>query len=70
MTCTSLIPECWNAETYIKTDSKLSQWRSRTVEQLKSYIKKECERISLSKLSSVPKHILSVLKRKGDVTQW
>ena len=53
---------------------KIRQRRPRTVEQLKLYIKQEWERIPPTKLqqlvSSVPKHLLSVVKRKGDVTQW
>ena len=53
---------------------KIRQRRPRTVEQLKSYIKQEWERIPPTKLqqlvSSVPKRLLSVVKRKGDVTQW
>ena len=53
---------------------KIQQWRPRTVEQLKLYIKQEWERIPPEKLqklvSSVPKRLLSVVKRKGDVTQW
>ena len=53
---------------------KIRQRRPRTVEQLKLYIKQEWERIPPTKLqqlvSSVPKRLLSVVKRKGDVTQW
>ena len=45
-----------------------------TSKQLKLYIKQEWERIPPEKLqklvSSVPKRLLSVVKRKGDVTQW
>ena len=52
---------------------KIQQRRPRTVEQLKLYIKQEWERIPPTKLqqlvSSVPKRLLSVVKRKGDVTQ-
>ena len=53
---------------------KIAQRRPRTVEQLKLYIKQEWERIppeNLQKLvSSVPKRLLNVIKRKGDVTKW
>ena len=53
---------------------KIQQRRLWTVEQLKLYIKQEWERIPPEKLqklvSSVPKRLLSVVKRKGDVTQW
>ena len=53
---------------------KIAQRRPRTVEQLKLYIKQEWERIppeNLQKLvSSVPKCLLNVIKRKGDVTKW
>ncbi|KAL6458326.1 hypothetical protein MHYP_G00335560 [Metynnis hypsauchen] len=53
---------------------KIRQRRPWTVEQLKLYIKQEWERIPPTKLqqlvSSVPKRLLSVVKRKGDVTQW
>ncbi|KAI3351324.1 hypothetical protein L3Q82_005868 [Scortum barcoo] len=48
---------------------KIRQRRPRTVEQLKLYIKQEWERIPPTKLqqlvSSVPKRLLSVVKRKG-----
>ena len=53
---------------------KIQQQRPWTLEQLKSYIKQEWERIPPTTLqqlvSSVPKCLLSVVKRKGDVTQW
>ena len=53
---------------------KIQQRRSWTVERLKLYIKQEWERIPPEKLqklvSSVPKCLLCVVKRKGDVTQW
>ena len=53
---------------------KIRQRRPRTVEQLKLYIKQEWERIPSEKLqklvSSVPNRLVSVVKRKGDVTQW
>lgn len=53
---------------------KIRQRRPRTVEQLKLYIKQEWGRIPPDKLqklvSSLPKRLLSVVKRKGDVTQW
>ena len=56
------------------TKRKMRQRRPRTVEQLKSYIKQEWQRIPLTKLqklvSSVPKCLLSVVKRRGDLTQW
>ena len=45
-----------------------------TVEQLKSCIHKEWAKIPLAKLqqliSSVPQQLQSVIKRKGDITQW
>ena len=45
-----------------------------SVEQLKSCIHQEWAKIPLAKLqqfrSSVPKRLQSVIKRKGDVTQW
>ena len=51
-----------------------AQRRPRTVEQLKLYIKQEWERIppeNLQKLvSSVPKCLLNVIKRKSNVTKW
>ena len=50
------------------------QQRAQTVEHLKLYIKQEWERILPSKLeqlvSLVPKCLLIVVKRTGDVTQW
>ena len=53
---------------------KIRQRRPRTVEQLKRFIKQEWERIPHEKLrelvSSLPKCLLSVIKRKGDVTKW
>lgn len=53
---------------------RIRQRRPYTVEQLKLYIKEEWERIPPAKLkelvSSVPRRLLSVVKRRGDVTQW
>ena len=53
---------------------KIRARRPRTVEQLKLFIRQVWERIPPTKLqqlvSSVPKCLLSVVKRKGDVTQW
>ena len=53
---------------------RIRQRRPRTVEQLKSCIHQEWAKIPLAKLqqliSSVPKRLQSVIKRKGDVTQW
>jgi biotin operon repressor len=53
---------------------KLRQRRPRTVPQLKEYIQQEWDKITpeqLAKLvSSLPKRLLSVIQRKGDVTQW
>lgn len=52
---------------------KIWQRRPQTVEGRKSYIKQDWEKNPPTKLqqlvSSVPKH-LSVVRRKGDVTQW
>lgn len=53
---------------------RIRQKRPRTVEQLKSYIKQEWTKFPIANLlqlvSSVPKRLKSVIKRKGDVTQW
>jgi len=52
---------------------KIRQRKPWTVEQLKSYIRQEWD-ISLSKLQqlilSAPKCLQSVVKRRGDATQW
>lgn len=53
---------------------KIRQWKPWTVEQLKLHIKQEWERIPPTNVqqlvSSVPKRLFNVVKRKGDVTQW
>ena len=53
---------------------RIRQRWPRTVEQLKSCIHQEWAKIPLAKLQqlipSVPKRLQSVIKRKGDVTQW
>lgn len=53
---------------------KLRQRRPRTVEQLKTYIQQEWDRIPVTVLerlvSSMPKRIQSVIKRRGDATPW
>ena len=64
----------WRGARFQSAFERGRQRRPRTVEQLKLYIKQEWERIPPTKLqqlvSSVPKRLLSVVKRKGDVTQW
>lgn len=53
---------------------KIRQKRPKTVEQLESYIRQEWVNIPLPKLeqlvSSVPRRLQTVVKRKGDVSQW
>ena len=53
---------------------KIRQRRPRTVEQLESYIRQEWDNIPLPKLqqlvSSVPRCLRTVVKRRGDATQW
>ena len=53
---------------------KIRQRRPRTVEQLESYIRQEWDNIPLPKLqqlvSSVPRRLRTVVKRRGDATQW
>ena len=51
---------------------RIRQQRPRTAEQLKSCIHQEWAKIAKLQqlISSVPKRLQSVIKRKGDVTQW
>ena len=53
---------------------RIRQPQPPTVQQLKSCTHQEWAKIPLAKLqqliSSVPKRLQSVIKRKGDVTQW
>ena len=53
---------------------RIGQWRPQTVEQLKACMRQEWAKIPLAKrqqwISSVPKQLQSMIKRKGDVTQW
>ena len=53
---------------------KVRQRRPKTIEQLEACIRQEWESIPISKLeklvSSVPRHLLSVVRRRGDATQW
>uniref|UniRef100_A0A9J8DBY7 Tc1-like transposase DDE domain-containing protein n=1 Tax=Cyprinus carpio carpio TaxID=630221 RepID=A0A9J8DBY7_CYPCA len=53
---------------------KMRQRRPKTVEQLEACIRQEWDNIPIPKLeqlvSSVPRHLQTVIKRRGDVTQW
>ncbi|MBN3294693.1 TCB1 transposase, partial [Polypterus senegalus] len=53
---------------------KVRQRRPKTIEQLEACIRQEWESIPISKLeklvSSVPRRLLSVVRRRGDATQW
>ena len=53
---------------------KVRQRRPKTIEQLEACIRHEWESIPISKLeklvSSVPRRLLSVVRRRGDATQW
>ncbi len=53
---------------------KMRQRRSKTVEQLEACIRQEWDNIPIPKLeqlvSSVPRRLQTVIKRRGDATQW
>ncbi len=53
---------------------KMRQRRPKTVEQLEAYIRQEWDNIPIPKLeqlvSSVPRRLQTVIKRRGDATQW
>ncbi len=53
---------------------KMRQRRPKTVEQLEASIKQEWDNIPIPKLeqlvSSVPRRLQTVIKRRGDATQW
>ncbi len=53
---------------------KMRQRRPKTVEQLEAYIRQEWDNIPIPKLeqlvSSVPSRLQTVIKRRGDATQW
>ncbi len=53
---------------------KMRQRRPRTVAHLKTCLQEEWDRITPETLhhlvSSVPKHLLSVVKRNGNITKW
>ncbi len=53
---------------------KMRQRRPKTVEQLEAYIRQEWDNIPIPKLeqlvSSVPRRLQNVIKRRGDATQW
>ncbi len=53
---------------------KMRQRRPKTVEQLEACIRQEWDNIPIPKLeqlvSSVPKRLHTVIKRRGDATQW
>ncbi len=53
---------------------KMRQRRPKTVEQLEACIRQEWDNIPIPKLeqlvSSVPRRLQTVIKRRGDVTQW
>ncbi len=53
---------------------KMRQRRPKTVEQLEACIRQECDNIPIPKLeqlvSSVPRRLQTVIKRRGDATQW
>ncbi len=53
---------------------KMRQRRPKTVEQLEACIRQEWDNIPIPKLeqlvSSVPRHLQTVIKRRGDATQW
>ncbi len=53
---------------------KMRQRRPKTVEQLEACIKQEWDNIPIPKLehlvSSVPRRLQTVIKRRGDATQW
>lgn len=53
---------------------KMQQRRPKTVEQLEAFIRQEWDNIPIPKLeqlvSSVPRRLQTVIKRRGDATQW
>ncbi len=53
---------------------KMRQRRPKTVEQLEACIRQEWDNIPIPKLeqlvSSVPRPLQTVIKRRGDATQW
>ncbi len=53
---------------------KICQRRPRTLQQLENYIRQEWDQIPTPKLqkliTSMPRHLQTVLKRRGDVTPW
>ncbi len=53
---------------------KMRQRRPKTVEQLRSLYRQEWDNIPIPKLeqlvSSVPRRLQTVIKRRGDATQW
>ncbi len=53
---------------------KMRQRRPKTVEQLETCIRQEWDNIPIPKLeqlvSSVPRRLQTVIKRRGDATQW
>ncbi len=52
---------------------KMRQRRPKTVEQLEACIRQEWDNIPIPKLeqlSSVPRRLQTVIKRRGDATQW
>ncbi len=53
---------------------KMRQRRPKTVEQLEACIRQEWDNIPIPKIeqlvSSVPRHLQTVIKRRGDATQW
>ncbi len=53
---------------------KIHQRRPQTIQQLETYIRQEWDQIPTPKLqkliTSMPRHLQTVLKRRGDATPW
>ncbi len=50
---------------------KMRQRRPQTLQQLETYIRQEWDQIPTPKLiTSMPRHLQTVLKRRGDATPW
>uniref|UniRef100_A0A9J8CSW9 Transposase n=1 Tax=Cyprinus carpio carpio TaxID=630221 RepID=A0A9J8CSW9_CYPCA len=70
--CSPDLPPIENIWRIIKR--KMQQRRPKTVEQLEACIRQEWDNIPIPKLeqlvSSVPRRLQTVIKRRGDATQW
>ncbi|KAF3702655.1 hypothetical protein EXN66_Car018343 [Channa argus] len=61
-------------ECYCNGNHNMGKGRSKTVEQLEACIRQEWDNIPIPKLeqlvSSVPRRLKTVIKRRRDATQW